>query len=108
MDCQDDRWQEPIDEEYFEQIGADDYYQVDVIDPLDLPLPSAWSSDLSEIPFDVEVTVAWNFTNSTHTKSIVIRHSDTPGILWLDNLQHQFITIEDARYWIGYPELPKD
>lgn len=75
-------------------------------DVVDWTLP-AWSSDLSQIPFDVEVTVAWNFTNSTHTKSIVTRVRLDPDVLWLDGLEH-CINLSDARYWIGYPELPKD
>ena len=110
-------YEEPIDEEYFESLGCDDdpdaiqnydSEEKSIIDPLDLGdhSTSHWSSDLSSIPFDTEVVVAWNFTNSMSTKSIMIRSSDTPAILGLDD-QMSFIMLRDAKYWLALPDLPE-
>lgn len=69
--------------------------------------PIQWSYDLSSIPYNKEVAVAWNFTNTTHTKSIVTRYESDPLRLYLDHTSTQFILISDAKCWIDFPELPE-
>jgi hypothetical protein len=96
----------PIDEEYFELVGAlteEETFET-VYEESDNP---NWSSNLSAIPFDTEIVVAWNFTNSTHTKTLVIRKETEPSTLWFDNLD-ECINLSDARYWISFPELPSE
>lgn len=67
-----------------------------------------WSTDADSIPFDKEILVAWNFTNSTHTKAIVTRDSkENPKRLWLDYHGKGFILLEDVKYWMDIPEVPK-
>lgn len=89
----------------------EEYCDVSVIDPLDLePIDTPyWSSDLPQIPFNIEIVVAWNFTNTSHTKSLVIRNQSDPDNLWIDSsTKDEFIRLTDAKYWIALPELPEE
>ncbi len=75
----------------------------------------SWSSDLSSVPLEKEIVVAWNFTNSMCTKSVAMRDSANLEILWLDALtgsgvksKGHYIKLSDAKYWLALPELPAE
>ena len=67
----------------------------------------SWQTEPQSIPFDVEVLVAWNFTNSRYTTSVMIRHADQPDCLWLDT-DKRFINLSYAKYWRMIPAIPEN